>query len=144
MSSQISVRVHVNTLVYDLIGEISSSDEDTNDVDALELYLLSDYQGMARTKNTLRTTSNPPNPFLSAGGHQIATRSSQTLDNMAGTTRSGATFNLPSLGSSEDDLDSGGSSRSKRGHPDRGGGGSPSKRSRAGPNPPPIPMKNIR
>ena len=103
-----------------------------------------EWQG-PKTHNEL--LQNPPNPFLSAGGYQIATRSSQAFGNMAGTTRSGASFNLPSLGSSEDDLDSGGSSRSKRGH-SGGGGGSPSKKMRAGPNPappaPPIPTKNIR
>ena len=49
--SQIAVQVRVDELVYDLIGEISSS-SDGSETDSLEYYLLSNSQGMARTKQT--------------------------------------------------------------------------------------------
>ena len=72
------VKINVNDVVYDLIGEISSSSEDEceEDVDdELELYLLNptnyDPQ-MARTKRTAR--KQQPQPGTSRGGYQLATR----------------------------------------------------------------------
>ena len=68
ISSQFFVRVNVDYVVYNLIGEISS-DHQANDGDnSLEQYLVSDYQGMARTKNTGQKTSPKKNPFISTGG----------------------------------------------------------------------------
>ena len=55
--SQIMVQVRVDELVYDLIGEISSS-SDGSETDSLEYYLLSNSQGMARTKQTERKEQN--------------------------------------------------------------------------------------
>ena len=58
ISSQVTVvQVHVEDLIYDLIGEISSSSEEGS-VDELEQYLTSDSQGMARTKQTAKKTDN--------------------------------------------------------------------------------------
>ena len=75
VSSQLSVRVDVDDVVYKFIGEISSDDESDDGVNNLEQYLVSDSQGMARTKYTGRKTSPPKNPFISAGGLPIARRS---------------------------------------------------------------------
>ena len=75
ISSQLSVRVDVDDVVYNLISEISSDDEVNDGDSSLEQYLLSDYQGMARTKNTGQKTSPPKNPFISAGGLPIARQS---------------------------------------------------------------------
>ena len=47
ITSKLAVKINVNDLVYELIGEISS-DEETSD-EVFEQYLVSP-QGMARTK----------------------------------------------------------------------------------------------
>ena len=57
ISSQVTVvQVHVEDLIYDLIGEISSSSEEGSV--ELEQYLISDSQEMARTKQTAKKTDN--------------------------------------------------------------------------------------
>ena len=70
VASQLTVKINVDDLVYELIGEISS-DEDLDDA-ILEQYLVSPSQGMPRTKYTKRKTSNPPNLFVSPGGLPLA------------------------------------------------------------------------
>ena len=65
VASQLTVKINVDDLVYELIGEISS-DEDLDDA-ILEQYLVSPSQGMPRTKYMERKTSNPPNPFVFPG-----------------------------------------------------------------------------
>ena len=70
--SQIVVQVRVDELVYDLIGEISSS-SDGSETDSLEYYLLSNLQGMARTKQTERKEQNSRQTTVrSAGGFFLA------------------------------------------------------------------------
>ena len=71
VSSQLSVRVDVDDVVYKLISEISSDDESDDGINSLEQYLVSDSQGMDRTKYTGQKTSPPKNPFVSAGGLPI-------------------------------------------------------------------------
>ena len=63
-------------IVRELIGDISSDEYEVDDR-SFKQYLISDIQGMARTKMTDRETNNPPNPFplLSPGGLLIANRS---------------------------------------------------------------------
>ena len=57
ISSQVTVvQVHIEDLIYDLIGEISSSSEEGSI--ELEQYLISDSQEMARTKQTAKKTDN--------------------------------------------------------------------------------------
>ena len=70
VASQLTVKINVDDLVYELIGEISS-DEDLDDA-ILEQYLVSPSQGMPRTKYMERKTSNPPNPFVFPGGLPLA------------------------------------------------------------------------
>ena len=72
--------VRVDDLIYELIGEVSSDSEGSDE--ELEKYLtnsncnVSDPQGMARMKQTVRKNkNNPPQPQLSSGGFQIAVRS---------------------------------------------------------------------
>ena len=72
ISSWLSVRVDVDDVENILIGEISSDDEVNDGDNSLEQYMVSDYQGMARTKNTGWKTSLPKNPFVSTGGLTIA------------------------------------------------------------------------
>ena len=72
--------VGVNDLVYELIGEVSSDSESSDE--ELEKYLtssncnVSDPQEMARMKQMARKNkNNPPQPQLSSGVFQIAVRS---------------------------------------------------------------------
>ena len=83
ISSQIGVRVDVNDVVYNLIGEISSSSEsvvEDNDSD-LENYLITNlnnscHQVMAHTKQTERKEKNDrQQQQFSAGGQELAVRS---------------------------------------------------------------------
>ena len=74
-----SVQICVHGMVYELIGEISSSSEDKSEAsssDELERYLLADPLNsdsqMARTKQTARKQQQPG---TSAGGLPIAHRS---------------------------------------------------------------------
>ena len=72
--SQVAVQILVDDLVYDLIEEIGS-DEDSNDsVESLEKYLISEPQGMARTKQTSRKTyhSHRSSSPLLVGGKAVA------------------------------------------------------------------------
>ena len=74
ISSQIEVlKLGSCDLVRELIGDISSDDEEV-DNRCFEHYLVSDIQGMARTKMTGTKTNYPPNPFtpLSPGGLPLA------------------------------------------------------------------------
>ena len=64
ITSKLAVKINVNDLVYELIGEISS-DEETSD-EVFEQYLVSP-QGMARTKQMGRKSETPLNQFVSAG-----------------------------------------------------------------------------
>ena len=64
ITSKLAVKINVNDLVYELISEISS-DEETSD-EVFEQYLVSP-QGMARMKQTGRKSETPLNPFVSAG-----------------------------------------------------------------------------
>ena len=66
----LTVKINVNDLVYELISEISS-DEEASD-ETLERYLTSPSQGMPRIKHTKRKTVDPPNPLLSQGGLPLA------------------------------------------------------------------------
>ena len=59
----LTVKINVNDLVYELIGEISS-DEEASD-ETLERYLTSPSQVMPRIKHTERKTVDLPNPLLS-------------------------------------------------------------------------------
>ena len=77
ISSQIEVlKLGSCDLVKELIGDISSDDEEVDDR-CFEQYLVSDIQGMARTKMPGRKTNDPPNPFtpLSPGGLPLANKS---------------------------------------------------------------------
>ena len=77
-----TVQVHVRDVVYELLGEISSDESDTE----LEHYLIKTnnehyhLQGMAKTKQTAR--KQEPTAGTLAGGLPLATRSSRgiTLD----------------------------------------------------------------
>ena len=63
ISSQIEVlKLGSCDLVRELIGDISSDDDEVDDR-SFEQYLVSDIQGMARTKMTGRKMNDPPNPF---------------------------------------------------------------------------------
>ena len=63
ISSQvIVVQVHIEDLIYDLIGEISSSSEEGSV--ELEQYLISDSQEMARTKQMAKKTDNKGHPAV--------------------------------------------------------------------------------
>ena len=151
ISSQLSVRVDVDDVVYNLIGEISSDDEVNDGDNSLEQYLVSDYQGMARTKNTGRKTSPPKNPFVSAGGLLIARQSpwnpprlgNPALEPMPSRGRRPPhPSGLPSLGSSDNDIGSGGSNRSKRSRSgDEDGLSPPGKKAKTSRNI--IPSKNL-
>ena len=121
--SWLSVRVDVDDVAYDLIGEISSDDEVNDGDNSFEQYLVSDYQGMARTKNTGWKTSPLKNPFISAGGLPIARQTPQNSPRHGDPTpvtmpnrgrKPPHLSGLPSLGSSDDDIGSGGSNHSKR------------------------------
>ena len=81
MCSQVAVQIRVDELVYDLIGEISSDDE-YDELDPLEHYLLSDSQGMARTKQTGRKSSPPKSSRVSAGGLPLATINQDSQDSI--------------------------------------------------------------
>ena len=79
-SSLLVTNVRVDDLVYELIGEVSSDSESSDE--ELERYLtnsncdISDLQGMARTKQTAWKNKNKtPQLQLSSGGFQIAVRS---------------------------------------------------------------------
>ena len=77
--SQVAVQIRVDELVYDLIGEISSDDE-YDELDPLEQYLLSDSQGMARTKQTGRKSSPRKSPRVSTRGLPLATLDPDSQD----------------------------------------------------------------
>ena len=85
ISSQIGVRVDVNDVVYNLIGEISSSSESVaEDGDSdLEKYLITNsndscHQVMARTKQTERKEKDDRQQRqFSAGGQELAVGSQQ-------------------------------------------------------------------
>ena len=81
MCSQVAVQIRVDELVYDLIGEISSDDE-YDELDPLEHYLLSDSQGMARTKQTGRKSNPPKSSRVSAGGLPLATINQDSQDSI--------------------------------------------------------------
>ena len=77
ISSQIEVlELGSCDLVRELIGDISSDDKEVDDK-RFEQYLVSDIQGMAKTKMTGRKMNDPLNPFtpLSPGGLPIANQS---------------------------------------------------------------------
>ena len=74
IEKQVQIKVSVDDVVYDLLGEISSSSESeskTNGHDELERYLLADPLNsdsqMARTKQTARKQDNNP-ASISSGG----------------------------------------------------------------------------
>ena len=108
VASQLTVKINVDDLVYELIGEISSDKEASDAI--FEQYLVSP-QEMAWMKQTGRKSETPQNPFVSAGNLPLA---------LGGTSHSGMATRsspakrpiLPSF-SSDEDPDSGGSSRSK-------------------------------
>ena len=151
ISSRLSVRVDVDDVVYNLIGEISSDDEVNDNDNSLEQYLVSDYQGMARTKNTGQKTSPPKNPFISAGGLPKARQTpwnSPRLGNPALVPMPNRgqkpphPSGLPSLGSSDDDIGRGGSNHSKRSRSgDEDGLSPPGKKAKTSRNI--IPSKNL-
>ena len=65
ISSQIEVlKLDSCDLVRELIGDISSDDDEVDDR-SFEQYLISDIQGMARTKMTGKKTNDPPESFHS-------------------------------------------------------------------------------
>ena len=116
----LTVKININDLVYELISEISS-DEEASD-ETLERYLTSPSQGMPRIKHTERKTVDPPNPLISQGGLPLAVGGDQPEQQAGdGGTRgqTGRTRSpkkrpvLPSF-SSDEDPGSGESSRSKR------------------------------
>ena len=150
ISSRLSVRVDVDDVVYNLISEISSDDEVNDGDNSLEQYLVSDYQGMARTKNTGRKTSPLKNPFISAGGLPIARQPQNSprcgdpapVPMPNGGRKPPHLSGLPSLGSSNDDIGSGGSNRSKRSRSeDEDGLSPPGKKAKTSRNI--IPSKNL-
>ena len=108
IASQLTLKINVDDLVYELISEISSDEEASDAI--FEQYLASP-QGMARMKQTGRKSETPQNPFVSAGSLPLA---------LGETSRSGMATRLspakrpilPSF-SSDEDPDSDGSSRSK-------------------------------
>ena len=122
-------------LVRELIGDISSDDNDVDDR-FFEQYLVSDIQGMARMKMTGRKMNDLPNPFtpLSPGGLLIVNKSPGRAKppvgnpkNLKNTPSKGAQPNrsqkqhlLPDLGSDEQTSD--GSSCSKRSRRDQSEG----------------------
>ena len=112
ITSKLAVKINVNDFVYELISEISS-DEETSD-EVFEQYLVSP-QGMGRTKQTGRKSETPSNPFVSAGQLPLAVGGAP-LVSMSTRSSTGSTPVkrpiLPSF-SSDDDPDSDGSSRSK-------------------------------
>ena len=139
IGSQLTVKINVDDLVYELIGEISSDEEASDAI--FEQYLVSP-QGMARTKQMGRKSKTPPNPFVSAGSLPLA---------LGRTSRSGMATRmspakrpiLPSF-SSDEDPDSGGSSRSKRSRRDKPAAQNRGEPSQKGPSKkPPAPVKNI-
>ena len=74
IEKQVQIKVSVDDVVYDLLGEISSSSEsegETNGHDELERYLLADPLNsdsqMACTKKTARKQENNPAGVLSGG-----------------------------------------------------------------------------
>ena len=69
---QVAVQIRVDDLVYNLIGEISSDEFSDDSVEPLEKYLISDLQGMARTKQTGCKTGTKDTTGLSVGGQKLA------------------------------------------------------------------------
>ena len=120
-----SVQICVHDMVYELIGEISSSSEDESEVsssDELEKYLLADPVNsdsqMAHTKQTARKQQHPG---TSAGGlpivHRSPRRSHQFLDSDSSLDAAAQFY----------DVDTSGSGMSSKGSPRKcpatGGGG---------------------
>ena len=74
-----SVQVHVQELVYELIGEISSSSEEGSEVDSgdeLEKYLLADPLTLdSQMAHTKQTAQKHKTPGTSEGGLPVARRS---------------------------------------------------------------------
>ena len=138
VASQLTVKINVDDLVYELIGEISS-DEDLDDA-ILEQYLVSPSQGMLRTKCMERKMNDPPNLFVSPGGLPLALGAEPSNQPGMATRHSpGKRPILPSFSSDEDPENRSGSSRSKRSKKDV-----PATQNKGKPsNKPPVPVKNI-
>ena len=105
MNSHVTVRV--NNLVYELLGEVSSSSEE--DCTEFEQYLISKPQVMAKTKNMMRKT-NSKGQLISAGRQQLAIKSPPRRSVRLG----GHDANRTGFTSDKGSTSEGGSSRSKR------------------------------